>query len=74
MLDLNNEREVRSLKSWVRSSFFDCHVVLETNKQIVIQAPDCIEARHLCRNLRREGYFAEYRKGLKSDKYYVQVL
>jgi len=68
-----SDKEIKSLMSWIHSMFFQCRVVLQTSKKIIIQCPDCIEARHLTRNLRREGYSAEYKRGLKTDRYYVAV-
>ena len=54
--------------------FTDTSIVLETNKKIVLQCPDDIEARGLVRSLRHEGFTAFMKKGLKSERYYVAVL
>ena len=53
--------------------FKDTSIVLETNKKIVLQCPDDIEARGLVRSLRHEGFTAFMKKGLKTDRYYVAV-
>ena len=55
------------------SMFQDTSIVLETNKKVVVRCPDDIEARGLLRTLRREGYCASMKKGLKTDRYYVAV-
>ena len=53
--------------------FSDTSIVLETNKKVVLQCPDDVEARGLLRTLHNEGFVVDMRKGLKTDRYYVAV-
>ena len=64
--------ELRMLKNTLQM-FRDTSIVLETNKRIIIQCPDDIEARGLCRTLRSDGYTVAMKKGLKTDHYYEAV-
>ena len=64
--------ELRMLKNTLQM-FLDTSIVLETNKKVVLQCPDDIEARGLLRTLRRYGYCVFMKKGLKTDRYYVAV-
>ena len=64
--------ELRLLKNTLQM-FQDTSIVLVTNKKIIIQCPDDIEARGLCRTLRGDGYIVAMKKGLKTDRYYVAV-
>lgn len=64
--------ELRMLKNTLKM-FQDTYIVLETNKKVVIQCPNDIEARGLFRTLHYEGYAVAMKKGLKTDRYYVAV-
>ena len=66
------DNELRMFKNTLQM-FRDTSIVLETNKKIIVQCPDDIEARGLCRTLRSDGYTVAMKKGLKTDHYYVAV-
>lgn len=48
-------------------------VVETTNKRIVLWCPTLYCARNLAINIKREGYYYQIRKGLKTDAWYVQA-
>lgn len=69
----NPNEAAEKLQKFVLSMWQGSELVLDTNKRMVFRVHSKQEAHNLTVNLRREGEFAAYRKGLKSQDWYVQV-